>query len=949
MTDQSHCNDSDSDDDDDSVIAFSKLNMIGVDFDAAAAAATDLNEQTVQAIDKGICLGDYSVLRDECIPSSLRVLGKMLARGDYAEALRGASARALLPSNTSIQADATVTSVMRERVTQQMCTSIIHYLELQLLGIAALNLFLQANYTGPSLSEERHLAALADVNPHACFFERLEAKSTSSSGEEAKTRDDVKMTAPKRNVNYQNAVLSELVVEGEWPCQVCVHPYFLLLARSILLPLADPQKRFDWTRSCNIDEEVTARSFNSAFPAYASTLQSAKLWSARAAIAHERLLQSRAPCMTLHREVEWCYQSVAASCNDTMYGMPNTLLATIWLEHGLAEHHFERPAKGKTSFVKAMKHSGLQVSVTGALGKRTKYQQDAKAQYLVNAISTVSTSDPLVEAKQGDDDDDASTLVKKQMIEHSEEEILLERVKFENDKENEIAELNVLDQTILLALCLDVKNNNPNDGLTAEEMGAYLMRVLDHHNNWMVYSTGLLERSWLEFERSHARERAILQMQALADQHTQRLTMTQSTRESIDESAPVQDRLKMIHCLVYPPRWVMIQDLADRYASLGIVTSAAELFLDIEMWDDVVDCYRRAGKTNLAEQVVRERLDIHETPRMWSALGDLLNDPSYYQKAIEVSNGRFYQAYVSLGAYCYANQDFAEAIVNYEAALKLRPLQPAVWFRLGTLGMQLERWDLALKAFSEVVQQEPEEGEAWANVAAIHLRNKQPAEAYPALNEALKYNRKNWRIWVSKLYTCLDLEKCDEAVQSCNILLDLQATNRATDGVPFVEAKCVRAIVGGALSQFEATKDDPVAVESSHRTLSRVYELLCRISTSSDANDAWIFETLAFFHEQIGQDDKVLDYLMKEYRSLSGIAGWEKNDYNLRKVCGVVSHISHIYCTKTDRESFIKAKFILRGVLKTIQLARPDDLGIADEVESLKKAQTDVEERLSKI
>jgi hypothetical protein len=49
--------------------------------------------------------------------------------------------------------------------------------------------------------------------------------------------------------------------------------------------------------------------------------------------------------------------------------------------------------------------------------------------------------------------------------------------------------------------------------------------------------------------------------------------------------------------------------------------------------------------------------------------------------------------------------------------------------------MQLGNWKTALNAFSEVVQQEPEEAEAWANVAAVHMHNRMPAQAYPALNE----------------------------------------------------------------------------------------------------------------------------------------------------------------------------------------------------------------------
>lgn len=35
------------------------------------------------------------------------------------------------------------------------------------------------------------------------------------------------------------------------------------------------------------------------------------------------------------------------------------------------------------------------------------------------------------------------------------------------------------------------------------------------HNNWMIYSTALLERSWLEFEKRRTADRAMLQVYQL--------------------------------------------------------------------------------------------------------------------------------------------------------------------------------------------------------------------------------------------------------------------------------------------------------------------------------------------------------------------------------------------------------------------------------------------------
>jgi tetratricopeptide (TPR) repeat protein len=367
---------------------------------------------------------------------------------------------------------------------------------------------------------------------------------------------------------------------------------------------------------------------------------------------------------------------------------------------------------------------------------------------------------------------------------------------------------------------------------------------------------------------------------------------------------------------------------------LGIVTSAAEIFTEIEYWDEVVDCYRRAGKESKAEEIVRERLEIAETPRMWMALGDLTNDPSHYNKAIELSNGRFSHAYISLGKYHFDKGELTEAASAYKKALQLRPLIPSVWFRVGTISMQLGDWDSALAAFSEVVQQQPDEAEAWANVAAVHMHNKRPAEAYPALVESLKQNRNNWRVWVSKLYTCLDLEKYDEAIQACNMLMDLKKTHSAQQ-VPALEGKCIRGIVAGTVEKYEQARasGDIAGLDVQRRSLNRVHALLQRVKTSY--NEPWVFETTAYFYERVGQDKEVFENLMKEYRALSSVRAWEKDDGQVRKVCQVVCQI--VAYQRGSKEELVKSKILASSVVKKIHTARAGYGQLPDEVNGVEK------------
>jgi len=705
--------------DDERDLAFVSLDFSGVNFDNAEEHSTvdvlhdgvalKLEQQLLFPSNDSDGVDDEAELVDESL-IRIKTLFDQIKAGRYIECLQDESAQLFLKdikvsssttASSKFSPNIAISQDIRSQV-QNQSKSVAACVEMEFLGIAALNLFQQISYTGPALDDNllgkttESKSPLESIDPHECFrLPLLHTVPRSEDGDDnnkdpASNKEqemEGNLTAPKRNMQYHNRVLAELAVDGEWPSQACQVPYLLLLARSILLSLADPSHRH-WSSDESTDEQLSQTVPKSA--SSSARLKGARVWSVRAAVAHERLLQHRGPTMTLWKEVNAMFEQCRADFCQVV-NLPAATdeerrrAALVMLEWGLAQYHFDRPKGARQSFLKAKEYSGLMAEVTGAEGKRTKFQQKATAQMVVHASSLQpsnnTTNGGEVQEAATHNDLEATTVddkehIKAQMVEHSEEEILLERIRFTDDKENQIPPLSILDQSILLALCLDVKNNNPADGLTAEEMGAYLARILDHHDDWMLYATALLERAWLEFERTHGRERAILQIQALTDQHTNRLTITQSTRQSVEESAPAQDRLAHIHSIVYPPRWAMLRDLAERYASIGIVTTAAELFSEIEMWDEAVECYKRAGKENIAEKIVRERLAVAESPRMWTALRDLTQDPSHYERAVEVSNGRFSNASIALGRYYFDKGDFERSLGYYVKALKIQTLAP---------------------------------------------------------------------------------------------------------------------------------------------------------------------------------------------------------------------------------------------------------------------------------
>jgi Flp pilus assembly protein TadD len=51
------------------------------------------------------------------------------------------------------------------------------------------------------------------------------------------------------------------------------------------------------------------------------------------------------------------------------------------------------------------------------------------------------------------------------------------------------------------------------------------------------------------------------------------------------------------------------------------------------------------------------------------------------------------------------------------------------------------------QAFTRCAQLDPDNGEAWNNLAAVHLRRGRPQEAFCALSEAVRLRRDSWQTW----------------------------------------------------------------------------------------------------------------------------------------------------------------------------------------------------------
>lgn len=313
--------------------------------------------------------------------------------------------------------------------------------------------------------------------------------------------------------------------------------------------------------------------------------------------------------------------------------------------------------KARESLRAAADLSGFIYALSGALGKRTKFQENSTSQLVVLAKSRTAANQD-----QKQDIPEALAL---------NDDTLLEEIHFTGDKEglhgeqsqgaesqlpaalkdlkpDEQPELNPLDQIILLTEATLKDAFSPADKLTAEEILPFAVRVLnDKSTNWQIYTQALLVRSRIEVHRSRTVERGVLQMQAVVDQvivdTTESVDSEQKPKVPINdqtvpsiaistpneeahsgrdreeaarvdnkptsffpaaktsETAPGDVRLAYLHALSSPPRWHLESELAYAWTGVGSLVSALEIFKRLKLWAEVALCLASSASTDNAD------------------------------------------------------------------------------------------------------------------------------------------------------------------------------------------------------------------------------------------------------------------------------------------------------------------------------------------------------------
>ncbi|KAF5377762.1 hypothetical protein D9757_008080 [Collybiopsis confluens] len=613
--------------------------------------------------------------------------------------------------------------------------------------------------------------------------------------------------------------------------------------------------------------------------------QTATWWQLRIHLTHQRVLDEPVILLDDVLDAFKRWQNPFALDNPDLGGR-------FLLEHGLLYHTFLQDKVSAELFVKAARATDLQYELTGALGKRTKFQQTELSQLVLLAESHLPDSVP-------ENATTSETVASQAVVPETmalNDDTLLEQTEFTSSKPSSGLSssalhrldpsnqppLNPLDQCILLSLCLNVRNTSPLHGLTSEQMTPYVTRVITHPRNWTVHTMALLLRSRLEAGRTRTVERSTLQLQALVDQ----MPATDA------DAAPVSERLQYIHSIPLPSKWEIERELAERYISLGVTKSALDIYERLEMWEEVVKChvslerpdrgitivkdllsgnkvesetviFREKKSTAVDLEKRRQRLDSAREAKLWCILGDLEPEHAvkHYNHAWDVSQHTSGRAMRSLGGFYFARADYKLTQECLEKA---------------------EDWLGAKEAFARCVKIDDEDGESWSNLASMYLRiessssvpydNKQLA--FRALKEGLKRSYENWRMWSNYMIIAVDVGELAEACRALGRVVE--ETSNKPEGVILDEDVLDRLV--NAVTRTPATislEDSSDANRAVHNPnegyglLPRVVDLFDRIILPR-VSSARVFRAYARLLTWQGKWEDTMNAWMDAYRESDG-------------------------------------------------------------------------------
>lgn len=505
---------------------------------------------------------------------------------------------------------------------------------------------------------------------------------------------------------------------------------------------------------------------------------------------------------------------------------------------------------------KANECTRLSIKLSGALGKRTQFQVQAKPLLFLNLTrgsEQADQSNGMADGAQEANNESTDSKLNKERIDapkdmHLTDDTLLNKPKF-LDAIDQKVRLSDDEETLLLSIVkFGAKCGVHQDGLLKEELLTYLEYLIAHSTVWSVTFEAMYQRSVLEMDDRRKAERSMLQLSELIE------------RVNDGQLTAGHTKLHLFYSGLIAPLWKVKRNLANSLIRLGCVKEALDIYIELDLWEEVVFCYKQINRRDKAAEIIRQQIAIQETPYLLCLLGDATDQIDCYERAWQLSNGKSYLAQKRLGYHYYGLKDYKTAIDCFKRSLELNCMQLDTLQRLGYSALLVEDYELAADAYRRVVECDLENFQAWNNLSKAYIKLGDKARAFRTLQEALKNDYENSKIWRNLIVVSIDVGAYGEVIHAWNRLIDIDKK--------YEDDEIMNILVN------ELCNDD-----SLNGLRKRTLELLGRMTANfACSSSLWLlYAKLLRYSDAKQNEDRILNCLSKAQRALMAKSGWEKN------------------------------------------------------------------------
>ena len=509
--------------------------------------------------------------------------------------------------------------------------------------------------------------------------------------------------------------------------------------------------------------------------------------------------------------------------------MSKEIKCKLFIEFGFVYLYFQHISKSRRCMGIAQKLIGFSFKLTGALGKRTKYQERALPQLRVETIIEENVADetPLENEPQMIDLND---------------DTLLEKISFE-DKNIQNSVTNLTAPFLLHMASLKLKDFALEEMLR-EEVIAFLEGIIEGKTFSYCIATHAF------FIRSRLEQTSIRKLSRCMEQLEEVVLGFDCKKVCARTGSLFQSGL--------PPMWKQEKLLAVMYTSIGSHKSALEIYNRLQMREEQINALIGAGKYETAEKLTRTLLALGETPKLYCILADTTQDITHYEKAWELSGESSARAMKSLGYHYFNIKDYRKALSCMQNSLDCNYLQGGLWFTAGCTALAIPEFETAIKCFQSSLQIDDENGQGWSNLGACFEKTGEMQKAFNCYKEATKHSFNDWRVWENFLCAAAQIKDFASMIFAYRQIIS------------FGQKYCDRKILNCFVS---AVRDNMTSVsgEAGISYYDKVLDLFKFASSKVTTNfDLW--KSYAAMHLDVkGKEDvdKGIDYLIKAYHSAS--------------------------------------------------------------------------------